>query len=50
MFNKFFFTFFNKFIHNKLFENILIKQLMQITIFENVFNIVQFFIRRSFYL
>ena len=40
MFNKFFFTFFNKFIYNKSFKSTLIKQLMQITIFENAFNTI----------
>ena len=40
MLDKFSFIFFNKFIFNKSFKGTLIKQLMQITILENAFNIV----------
>ena len=40
MFDKFFLIFLNKFSHNKSFKDTLIKQLIQITVFKSVFNIV----------
>ena len=40
IFNKLSFISLNKFIHNKSFKNILIKQLMQITILKNNFNTI----------
>ena len=53
LFDKSFFFAFNIFlflIHNKSLKNMLIKRLKQVTISESVSNIVQFFIRRNFYL
>ena len=50
MFNKLFFIFLNKLTHNKLSNNTLIRQLMQITIFKSVSNTIQPLIRRNSYL